>query len=132
VRITAPARSQSGASESFDVTITQGPAAARVAPAPTSVRIERAFVPTRWSQGETIRVDFDAAPSSIRHVLARWGREGSFATIAAGATQAVVFQDGRCGTRPVDADAPAAGDRVEVSFVDDEGNLSGSTRATMP
>ncbi len=132
VRVIAPARSRGASSESFDVAITQGPGPGRIAPAPTSLRVERVFVPTRWSQGETIRVAFEAPPSSIRHVLARWGREGSFETIAAGATSAVVFQDQRCGTRPVDADAPSAGARVEVSFIDDEGNLSATTDAVVP
>jgi hypothetical protein len=79
-----------------------------------------------------VEARFVAVPASVRYVFSRWSRFGSSASLAAGARAISVYAQGGCGSFPVDAAAPARGERVELAFLDDEGNVSAFTSVVMP
>jgi hypothetical protein len=130
--LTTPPRAAGRTSGALQITITAGPPPARVSAPPAQVRCERASRPLHYDPAaEFVTVRFDAT-TTARHLLARWGRVGAFVTLEPGATSAEIFAVGRCGNRPLDVPSPRTGERVELAFLDDEGNLSSFTRTTAP
>jgi len=130
--LSTPPRAANRASEALQIPITAGPPPARVSAPPAHVRCERASRPLHYDPAaEFVTVRFDAT-APARHLLARWGRVGSYVTLEPGGTSAEIFAVGRCGNRPLDVPSPRSGDRVELAFLDDEGNLSSFTGTVAP
>lgn len=131
IHVATPSRGR-GAGQTFDITLTSGPPPARLSAPPTSCRLEQTTRRIRWGEGHATTIHFAAAPSTAKHVLARWASFGAAATIAGGATSASLYVDGGCGSHPLDVSPPTPGTRVEVAFLDDEGNPSTFTTVVMP
>lgn len=85
-----------------------------------------------FSRGGSVLVHFAPAPPTARHLLARWSSFGAHVALTADTVQAYVFVEGRCGTTPVYASPPRPGTRLEVAFLDDEGNASAFVPVVMP
>ncbi len=132
MRIATPSRGRSPTGATFDVTLASGGPPGRLSGPPTSCRLERVSRPIRWGVGEATLLHFAMPPTTAKHVIARWSGFGAFATIAAGMTTVTLYADGGCGSNPVDVRPPTAGTRVDVAFLDDEGNPSTFVTAVMP
>ncbi|MBX7190494.1 MAG: hypothetical protein K1X94_00465 [Sandaracinaceae bacterium] len=128
--IHAPPRAARRTGDDLRITITPGAPTARLSAPPQHVRLETRTRPLHYDPAaEYVTAYFDAAPGA-RHLLARWGRVGSFVTLEAGASSAEIFAVGRCGNRPLDVPAPRRGETVELALLDEEGNLSAFVRTT--
>ncbi|MBN8610102.1 MAG: hypothetical protein J0L92_05945 [Deltaproteobacteria bacterium] len=132
MRIATPPRGRGPTGATFDVTLASGPPPARISAPPSGLSLARSRHPIRWGEAEDVEARFAAAPPSVRHVIMRWSRFGAAASLAAGTTRVSVYMQGGCGSSPVDAAPPARGERVELAFLDDEGNVSSFTSAVMP
>jgi len=130
-QIVTPPRTPSGTASTFGVSIAAGAPPARVLGPPRSPRLERGEHPIRYSRGLHVDAHF-AASSDARHLVARWGSFGSFATLAPGATTTTVFREGSCGSQPVDAAPPSRGATVQLAFIDADGNTSSFVSAVAP
>lgn len=131
IHVATPSRGR-GPAQSFDVTLASGPPPARLSAPPASCRLEHTTRRIRYGEGHATTLHFAAAPATAKHVIARWASFGSAATIAGGATSASLYTDGGCGSHPLDVSLPTPGTRVDVAFIDDEGNPSTFTTVTMP
>lgn len=130
LQVATPPRGR-GEGQTHAITLVSGPPPARIASPPSGVSLVRSSHRIRWGEAQSVEVRFAATPPSIKHVVMRWSRFGSSASLTAGATSATLYAEGGCGSFPVDANAPARGDRVSLAFLDDEGNLSAFTTAVM-
>lgn len=109
--------------------------AAKLAPivVPVPKRIVTTTVPGRRGSSTTTVVTLkDGAPRDARALVvydARTQRARSYGLVTAGATEVVVYTQGRCSALPNGTTAPSPKDRVVLRWVDAYGRLSPVTKA---
>ena len=130
-QIVTPPRTPSGSASTLGVTLVTGAPPARVLAPPQSLSLARGDHPIRYGRGLHLGASF-AANNDARHLVARWGTVGSFATLTPGFTAVTFFREGSCGSHPVDVRPPAPGATVELAFIDADGNTSSFVSAVAP